>query len=331
MNIAELYELYQKHPQISTDTRALPEGCLFFALRGENFDGNTFTEQALQQGAAYAVIDNPTYYKPTPQYILVPNTLATLQELARYHRQQLKIPIIGITGSNGKTTTKELISAVLSQKYATLATKGNLNNHIGVPLTILAIRPQTEIAVIEMGANHVGEIAFLCTIAQPSYGLITNIGKAHLEGFGGFEGVIQTKTELYRYVDMHQGTLFYCHDNPLLLQQVQKLSCQKVSYGTSPDAHIKGYIHKENNSPFLSFSFLDKEGKEYAITTSLFGNYNFENAMAAVALGQTFGVASRDIATAIEAFQPQNNRSQVVQHQSNRVICDFYNANPSSM
>jgi len=238
MDITELYQLFLKHPKVSTDTRQLPEGCIFFALHGEKFDGNTFAEQALQQGAAYAVVDNAAYYQPSPQYILVNDTLTTLQELARYHRQQLRIPIIGITGSNGKTTTKELISTVLSQKYTTLATKGNLNNHIGVPLTILSIHPSIEIAVIEMGANHIGEIDFLCSIAHPNYGLITNIGKAHLEGFGSFEGVIQAKTELYRHLDAHKGTIFYSYDNQLLKEQVRMLSCSTISYGSSPPAQI---------------------------------------------------------------------------------------------
>ncbi|HOK50400.1 MAG TPA: UDP-N-acetylmuramoyl-tripeptide--D-alanyl-D-alanine ligase [Bacteroidales bacterium] len=331
MNISELYQLYLNHPQISTDTRVLPEGCIFFALKGEKFDGNAFADQALQQGAAYVVIDNATYLKPTPQYILVSDTLATLQELARFHRQQLKIPFIGITGSNGKTTTKELINAVLSKKYKTYATKGNLNNHIGVPLTILAIQPDIEIAIIEMGANHIGEIDFLCSIAQPNYGLITNIGKAHLEGFGSFEGVIQAKTELYRFVDAQKGTILFSIDNQLLKQQVEKLKCQTISYGHSPSANIRGYCHENNDSPFMSFSFYDYNGNEYAVRTALFGKYNFENAMAAVSFGLTFGVDSLKIVDAIESYQPKNNRSQLVQHGTNRIICDFYNANPSSM
>jgi len=331
MTIQELYQLYLKHPQISTDTRLLPEGCIFFALHGEKFDGNAFAEQALQQGAAYVVVDNDDYYRPSPQYIRVHDTLTTLQDIARYHRQQLKIPIIGITGSNGKTTTKELINAVLSQKYTTLATKGNLNNHIGVPLTLLSIHPSIEIAIIEMGANHVGEIDFLCSIAHPEYGLITNIGKAHLEGFGSFEGVIQAKTELYRHIDAHHGTLFYSADNQLLQQQINNLTCRCISYGSSPTAQIKGYCQQEKSNPYLCFSFFDHDGHAHEVQTALFGNYNFENAMAAVAIGLNFGIEGDKIKKAIESYYPQNNRSQVVQHETNTIICDFYNANPTSM
>ncbi|MCX7986464.1 MAG: UDP-N-acetylmuramoyl-tripeptide--D-alanyl-D-alanine ligase [Bacteroidales bacterium] len=331
MELQELYKIYLSCQKVSTDTRNLPEGCIFFALHGEKFDGNAFAEQALLQGAAYVVIDNEEYYKPGGRYILVTDTLTALQELARYHRYQLKIPVIGITGSNGKTTTKELIARVLAQRFKTYSTQGNLNNHIGVPLTILSIDSSYEMAVVEMGANHIGEIDALCRIAIPDYGIITNIGKAHLEGFGSFEGVIKAKTELYRFVDARGGTIFFSHDNQLLIEQIKKLQCRTISYGASSHADIKGICNTDSASPFLTFTFFDAQGNNYTVKTSLFGNYNFENAMAAVAIGQYFGVDNLKIVQAIESYMPQNNRSQLVEHETNRIICDYYNANPTSM
>jgi UDP-N-acetylmuramoyl-tripeptide--D-alanyl-D-alanine ligase len=331
MNIKDLYDIFIAHPKVCTDTRNISEGCIFFGLKGEHFDGNAFANEAIDKGAAYAVIDNPTNYRDSQNFILVENSLVALQNLAKIHRQNLNIPFIGITGTNGKTTTKELFNVVLSKKYKTFATKGNLNNHLGVPLSILSIGSSIEIAVIEMGANHIGEIDFLCQIAMPTYGIITNIGKAHLEGFGSFNGVIATKTELYRYLDLHNGCIFFNADDPLLSEQVQKVHCRKISYGTISKADFRGKLEQKNDNPFMAFWFWDKENKEHYIKSSLFGDYNFENALAAVCAGLVFDVSPISIVNAISEYIPTNNRSQLVKHKDNIIICDFYNANPSSM
>lgn len=327
MTIPELYEYYIKHPVVCTDTRAITPGCLFFALKGENFNGNLFAKQALDQGAAFAVIDDQTI-AADKNYLLVDDVLLTLQQLAKYHRQKLAIPVIALTGSNGKTTTKELIYAVLSQKYDTHATKGNLNNHIGVPLTLLAIKTSTEIAIVEMGANHQQEIAMLCKIAEPNYGLITNIGKAHLEGFGGIEGVRKGKGEMYDHLENTQGTVFINTDNEELINLLKNKKLNEVRYGSKPDGIISGYL--TGSDPFLKLIWINNQD-QYQLKTNLTGIYNFENTLTAIAIGVYFNLTADEINTGITNYIPTNNRSQIVKTANNTVIQDFYNANPSSM
>ncbi len=327
MKVPELYEIYKQYPFITTDTRKHLTNSIFFALKGDNFDGNAYIEQALEQGCAYAVGDDPELPKNNHRIILVKNVLQTLQEMARFHRRNLKIPIIGITGTNGKTTTKELVASVLSSKYNVLYTQGNLNNHIGVPLTLLSITQKHEIAVIEMGASHQGEIAELAAIAEPNYGLITNVGKAHLEGFGSFENVIKTKSELYHFIGKTGGKIFINQDNPYL----NAVSCdaEKIYYGTQPGVFVQGEII-ENESPFLNFNwFIDQ--KTYEGKTRLIGDYNFENALAAVTIGTYFDVDANNICEALANYAPQNNRSQLLETSKNHLIIDAYNANPTSM
>jgi len=323
-----LYAQYLNHPVICTDTRAISEGCLFFALKGDNFDANTFAVQALAAGAFLAIVDDPKF-AGVENMLLVPDVLTMLQDLARYHRQQLNIPVIGLTGSNGKTTTKELINAVLSEKYSTYATKGNLNNHIGVPLTLLAIGHDIEIAVVEMGANHQLEIELLCSIAQPTHGLITNVGMAHLDGFGGFEGVKKGKAELYAYLKQHEGFAFINRDNQHLLEMSAAAGLDKiVYYGTGTENAVSGTLIQSD--PFLELSW--SAGKEKTQTiTQLTGSYNFENMLAAVCIGYFFGLNTLEIQSGIAGYNPKNNRSQLSKTERNTVICDFYNANPSSM
>nr|WP_068886949.1 UDP-N-acetylmuramoyl-tripeptide--D-alanyl-D-alanine ligase [Pedobacter panaciterrae] len=326
--IESLYQHYLKHPVICTDTRNITPGCLFFALKGDNFDANIFAEKALTNGAAYAIIDKLAY-KTSKQCILVPDVLSTLQDLARHHRSQLDIPVIGLTGSNGKTTTKELIKAVLSEKHKTFATKGNLNNHIGVPLSILSVTTDIEIAVIEMGANHQKEIEFLCSIAQPTHGLITNIGMAHLDGFGGFEGVKKGKAELYAYLKNNHGFAFINRNNPYLLEMSTAAGLDKVIYyGTEPTDEISGKLLKAD--PLIEISWTDKTAT-YETSINLTGSYNFENILAAVCIGVFFNVSPSQINKGLSGYFPNNNRSQITKTESNTVICDFYNANPSSM
>ncbi len=328
MTIESLYKIYLNHPQISTDTRKISKGCIFFALKGDNFDANTFAAQALESGAAYAVIDNEEYEQGN-NYILVKDVLTTLQDLARYHRKQLTIPFIGITGTNGKTTTKELMRSVLSQRFSTYATIGNLNNHIGVPLTILSITSDIEIAIIEMGANHQQEIAFLCGIAHPTHGLITNVGKAHLEGFGGFEGVKKGKGELYDFLKIFNGTAFINQENEHLTQMSKFRNLQKiVGYGNAEGSQLKGRIIE--NNPLLTINWIYR-GEDYIVKTGLTGIYNLENILAAICVGLHFGLNSAEINTGIELYLPGNNRSQVSKTERNTLICDYYNANPSSM
>lgn len=327
-SIQSLYQHYLKHPIISTDTRNIARGCLFFALKGDKFDANTFAAQALNEGAAYAIIDNEAY-QTDDRCILVPDVLTALQDLARHHRNQLHIPVVGLTGSNGKTTTKELIKAVLSQKYNTFATKGNLNNHIGVPLSILSLTQQTEIAVIEMGANHQKEIEFLCSIAQPSHGLITNIGMAHLDGFGGFEGVKKGKTELFAYLKANEGVVFINRNNPYLIEMRDKIGLSNVIYyGTDAGETISGKLLKAD--PFIELSWNNKT-TSFNTEVHLTGAYNFENILAAIMIGQYFDVSPEAINAGLSGYQPNNNRSQITKTATNTVICDFYNANPSSM
>ncbi|MCX2453011.1 UDP-N-acetylmuramoyl-tripeptide--D-alanyl-D-alanine ligase [Pedobacter sp. PLR] len=328
-----LYQHFLNHRTICTDTRSITKDCLFFALKGENFDANSFAAQALNLGAAYAVIDNPDF-SIDQRCILVPDVLTALQELAKYHREQLNIPVIGLTGSNGKTTTKELINAVLSEKYMTFATKGNLNNHIGVPLSLLSLTEETEIAVIEMGANHQKEIEFLCELAQPTHGLITNVGMAHLDGFGGFEGVKKGKAELFTYLKKHDGTAFINRNNPYLLEMTAAADLTKtVYYGTEANNTISGTLLKTD--PFLELSWSAEgeshQGKNYQVHTQLTGAYNFENILAAIVISHFFGLTPAQINAGLSGYQPKNNRSQLSKTDKNTVICDFYNANPSSM
>jgi len=331
MTTPALYEIFLEHPLISTDTRKITASSLFFALKGDKFDANTFAQQAIEAGAAYAVIDNPTY-QSGEKCILVDDVLLALQDLARYHRSQLGIPVIGLTGTNGKTTTKELINAVLSQRFKTLATQGNLNNHIGVPLTILSINDSHEMAVIEMGANHKKEIELLCTIAQPSHGLITNVGKAHLEGFGGFEGVKKGKGELYNYLKANRDILFINGDDADLQQMKNERDIEgAISYGSHYNFDfVSGAI--TGNSPYLELSWRRYNSTEsQQLHTQVTGAYNFYNALAAICIGAYFGLTDDEIKNGVEGYQPKNNRSQIVQTATNTLICDYYNANPSSM
>ncbi|MCX6248386.1 MAG: UDP-N-acetylmuramoyl-tripeptide--D-alanyl-D-alanine ligase [Bacteroidetes bacterium] len=320
-----LYSLFLRHPEISTDSRQIKEGSIFFALKGDTFDGNAYAGLALEKGASFSVVDDARYCIDQ-RFILVENALASLQQLAKFHRNRFQIPVLAITGTNGKTTTKELIQAVLSKKHETLATSGNLNNHIGVPLTLLKIKAGTEIAVVEMGANHPGEIDFLCTIAEPTHGIITNIGKAHLEGFGGFEGVVSTKTELYRFLKSRHGIAFVNQSNPLLVKNSEGMNVVSYENGT-----IFGPDEKDlTQDPFLKMKII-LEQQEISLSTNLFGNYNAENILAAVSIGHFFGVDPILMKDAIESYEPQNNRSQVLKTPNNLLILDMYNANPTSM
>lgn len=323
--IEQLYKVYLTHPVITTDTRNCPAGSLFFALKGERFNGNQFAAKALETGSAFAIIDEPEF-AVDEHYIVVTDVLSTLQELAKYHRNQLSIPIIGITGTNGKTTTKELVRCVLSKKYNTLATEGNLNNHIGVPLTLLKITPAHEMAIIEMGANHPGEIRFLCAICRPDYGLITNVGKAHLEGFGSLEGVIKTKSELYESLRATGGKTFLDAGNQYLPTQAKGL--ESILYGEQEGLFVSGKL--VGCSPFVSFQFTT-DGSTTHVNTQLIGSYNMANLLAAVAVGRYFGVPATEIKNALEAYTPANKRSQLIRTQHNTLILDAYNANPTSM
>ena len=329
MTTEQLYKIYLKNPQICTDTRKITASCLFFALKGDNFDGNKFAQQAIESGAAYAIIDD-TEYALDDRFIVVQNVLETLQDLARLHRKQLKIPVIGITGSNGKTTTKELIRSVLSQQFNTFATEGNLNNHIGVPLSILSITSDCEIAIIEMGANHQREIAFLCSISQPSHGMITNIGKAHLEGFGGIEGVRIGKGELYEFLYKSAGIVFLNNDDQILSSMAQERGlANTVGYGTGAKNFVAARL--KNSSPCLSIDWNLSGEPKYTAFSNLPGNYNFDNICAAICIGGYFNLSPDKINKGIHLYKPLNNRSQLLETQNNTIICDYYNANPSSM
>jgi UDP-N-acetylmuramoyl-tripeptide--D-alanyl-D-alanine ligase len=333
MQIDQLYKIYCQSRLVSTDTRNVVPGCLFFALKGEKFDGNSFAEKALDAGASYAVIDNASY-KWDDRYILVEDTLQALQDLACHHRSQLKIPFIGITGSNGKTTTKELIHSVLSQGFKTYATKGNLNNHIGVPLTLLSIGSDVEMAIIEMGANHQKEIELLCSIAQPTHGLITNIGKAHLEGFGGPEGVKKGKGELYDWLMSSNGWAFINRDNPILVDMAREKGLkQVVYYGTGNEGMVSGHLSDDGTflkmEWWLNHSDLDPES--HIVETHLTGVYNLENLLSAACIGIFFGLTAEQVNRGLSDYSPSNNRSQIMQTETNTLVCDYYNANPSSM
>lgn len=330
--IDRLYKAYIQSRTVTTDSRAITPGCIFFAFKGEHFDGNAFAPKALEQGAALCVISD-AQYAVDDRCIVVDDVLATLQALAREHRRRLTIPFIGITGTNGKTTTKELVHAVLAKRYKTSATKGNFNNHLGVPLTLLGIPEHTELAIVEMGANHPGEIEFLCGIADPDCGLITNVGRAHLEGFGSFEGVVRTKTELYRHLAGKQGLVFVNADNERLMQEA--VGMKTYTYGRHEGVDVRGTLVSEPasaraESPYLHFYF-EVGDNVYNVRTHLLGDYNFDNCMAAVAVGLRFGVEPWDIKEAIEEYVPSNNRSEFKRTGRNDLYLDCYNANPSSM
>ena len=327
MEIATLYTYFKECGKVTTDTRNCPEGSMFVALKGETFNGNAFAKQALEKGCRYAVVDEAEY-ADSENIFLVDDCLKTLQDLAREHRRALGTPIIGITGTNGKTTTKELIAAVLQKRYNVLYTQGNLNNHIGVPLTLLGLTEGHEMAVVEMGANHPGEICTLVNIAEPDCGLITNVGKAHLEGFGSFEGVVKTKSELYDYLRAKENAfIFLDKDNRVLCEASAGL--KSIGYGLeSDDLYIKGKLHA--CAPFLAFEW-EHEGKTYDVNTHLIGAYNVKNALAAIAIGCHFEVPAEAICEALNGYIPSNNRSQLTETKDNHLIVDAYNANPTSM
>ena len=320
MKIEQLHQLFLESNSICTDTRKIQKNDIFFALKGENFNGNTYAENALKSGAKYAIIDDAEFEK-SHKTILVNNVLETLQKLATYHRNYLKTPIIALTGSNGKTTTKELINVILSKKYKTVATIGNLNNHIGLPLTLLSMTKDTEIGIVEMGANHQKEIEFLCAIARPDYGLITNYGKAHLEGFGGVKGIIKGKSEMYDFLMANNKTIFVNAEDSIQIKKTIK--AQKFTFGnTNQNVNIK-FI---NANPFVSLEY-----HKIKIQSQLIGDYNYTNIAIAITIGNYFKVQDRDIKTAIESYIPTNNRSQIIDKNSNKIILDAYNANPTSM
>lgn len=322
-NIAEIYEGFVRGHHVETDSRKIVPGDIFIALKGEKFDGNEYALTAIEHGAVAAIIDNPKY--DGEKCILVEDSLKCLQELAHYHRKRLGLPILGITGTNGKTTTKELCHAVLAKKYKTFATQGNFNNHIGVPLTLLSMDETTEFGIVEMGANHPGEIRDLCTIADPDFGLITNIGHAHLEGFGSYENIIATKKALYEHVFSKGGEVFVCASDKLLMQLSEDHN--RETYGVKGKS-LKGEI--KQTVPYLVYSIITPKGQLY-IKTHLVGGYNFDNAMAASAVGIHFGVDPLKIQEAIETYHPSNLRSQLIKSEHNTIILDAYNANPSSM
>ena len=333
MDIKQLYKLYEKHPLVTTDSRNCPKGSIFIALKGASFDGNQFAQAALEKGCSYAIVDEPEYYKENdPRYILTADCLITYKELAREHRRQFHIPVIGITGTNGKTTTKELLSAVLSEKYNVLHTEGNFNNDVGVPKTLLRIEKQHDIAVIEMGASHPGDIKALVDYVEPTCGLITNVGMAHLQGFGSFEGVKQTKGELYDYLEAHQGLLFLDAGNPHLTGMASKrkfAAIERYAADKAVEAEVKGELGA--CAPFLKFTWSGNCSAPQEIQTHLIGTYNLSNMLAAISVGLHFGVTPEQIKHALENYVPSNNRSQLIVTDHNKLIVDAYNANPTSM
>lgn len=329
-DIQTLYQYYLQHPIICTDSRHISAGCIFFALKGSNFDGNAYAEEALAQGAAYAVVDNEEL-EPHRQLLLVDDSLLALQELAALHRATLSKPVLAITGTNGKTTTKELVAAVLTSEYKVLYTEGNMNNHIGLPLTLLRLREEHDFAIVEMGASKVGDIAELCAIAQPNYGVITNIGEAHLEGFGSIVGVERTKAELYQWLKKTDGKVFRREDDARLSRLSEGLPA--VTYGQSVGATIQAELFPANEGMYLSFVWqapIISVGKQEQ-RTQLVGDYNLDNALVAISVGLFFGLEAEKINQAIEAYKPNNSRSQYIQTERNELILDAYNANPSSM
>jgi UDP-N-acetylmuramoyl-tripeptide--D-alanyl-D-alanine ligase len=333
MEIKELYSIFLENPNIVIDSRKAGKKSIFFGLPGEHANGGTFAASALEAGCAAAIIDSPSYFS-SPRCILVEDSLQTLTELAAFHRSKLNIPVIAITGSNGKTTTKELLATVLRTGKKVIATTGNLNNHIGVPLTLLSVPIDADLAVIEMGANHIGEIEALCNIARPTHGLITMIGKAHLEGFGSFEGVIAAKSELYQYLNKPGKTVFVNADDNLLLNLLKDFRGSLVTYGTAENAYCNG--QPEASDPYLKLRIKspaveNHSRQEVKITTQLIGGYNLPNALAAACAGMHFGISLPAIASALTSYAPTNNRSQLLQTSMNSLILDYYNANPTSM
>ncbi len=340
MQIEQLYQLYMQSRIVTTDSRNCPEGSIFFALRGANFNGNLYAHSALEKGCSYAVVDEKPEV-PSDRIIVVDDVLTTLQQLARHHRTRLDIPFVGITGTNGKTTTKELIASVLKQKYRTHFTQGNLNNHIGVPLTILAIQPDCEIAVIEMGANHPGEIRTLVDIALPTHGLITNIGSAHLEGFGSLDGVMNTKRELYDNLLRRGSTIFLNTDDSMICEAYRRsladlnmpLDCTEktITYSSrrNPEARYQSQVTA--CTPFVELDWHEQNGENHHVATQLIGSYNINNITVAIAIGSHFGIDTDSINRALAGYAPQNNRSQLTRTERNTLIVDAYNANPSSM
>lgn len=326
MKTDQIYNLFKKSTGISTDSRTVKPGEIFFALWGEKYNGNKFVDEALGRGASWAVIDDPIY--ETENTVLVDDCLFELQALASHHRRIMNIPVLAITGTNGKTTTKELIATILSKKLKVHYTRGNLNNHIGVPLTILAAPADTEMMIIEMGANHIGEIRSLCLIARPDYGIITNMGTAHIEGFGSFEGVVKAKTELYEFLRKVNGVALYNDKNPLLAEKIFKMINRAVPFSDPTGIELKLEIVSSDIFVKLRASYYNKS---YDITSNLFGEYNYENIKAAIATGLFFDVPMESIVDAIENYHPENNRSQVLKTKNNTLICDSYNANPTSM
>jgi len=322
-----LYQLFLSSNGICTDTRKIETDSLFVCIKGENFDGNTFASKALEQGAKHVVVDNSEFYSDPERMTLVKNSTETLQQLANHHRKQFNIPVIGITGSNGKTSTKELIHAVLKKNYKVLATVGNLNNHLGVPFTLLRLKPEHEIAIIEMGASRFKDIEELSAIAEPTHGIITNIGKAHLEGFGGFEGVLKTKRELYESIEKSNGTIIYNADDEILTNALPK-GTKTFTYGTK-NANVLGEL--VNLSPFVEMKWTNNTYTSPVLKTQMIGKYNFYNYLAAISFGIVFDVPTDDISDAVEEYTPTNNRSQVKKTAKNTLIMDCYNANPTSM
>lgn len=330
MTVEEIYSKFQKCTGVTTDSRKCGPGLMFFALKGERFDGNEFVRGALEQGCPYAVMDNPDLYDvQDPRMILVDNVLDSLQQVAALHRRTLGTPVIGITGTNGKTTTKELTNAVMSTTYNVLCTQGNLNNSIGVPLTVLGLKPEHEYAIIEMGASHPGDIKELVLVSQPDYGLITNVGKAHLLGFGSFEGVKRTKGELYDWLREHGGIAFVNRDNEYLQQMCQGLPLVEYGKPGQDGLLVEGEVLECN--PFVKFRWRSAKGDWHTVQTNLIGAYNVDNALAAITIGLKFGVTEQDASDAVAGYKPQNNRSQLTETGRNRLVVDAYNANPTSM
>lgn len=328
MEISALYAIFKKHPQITTDTRNCSPNSIFVALKGESFNGNHFAQQALDSGCSYAIVDEKGY-ATQPNILLVDDCLDTLQKLANYHRNKFKIPVLGITGSNGKTTTKELVMSVLSQEYNVIATQGNYNNHIGVPLTLLRIKKEHEIAIIEMGASHVGEIKKLAEIAEPNYGLITNIGHAHIEGFGSFQNIVKAKGELYDFIrQTKEGKIFIDSSNPILMQISEGMTSIEYGLGEKENLFVTGTVLA--STPYLHFEWCMASNCQ-TVKTKIIGDYNLPNALAAITIGKYFGVKSDLISKAISEYEPTNNRSQLKETGKNMLIIDAYNANPTSM
>ena len=336
MNIKELYDLYLQHPCITTDSRNCPKDSIFLALKGASFDGNKFAKAALEKGCAYAIIDEPAYAEAdNDRLILVDDCLKAFKEIAREHRRSFQIPVIGITGTNGKTTTKELVSAVLAERYRVMHTEGNFNNDVGVPKTLLRLDATHEIAVVEMGASHPGDIEKLVTYVEPTCGMITNVGRAHLLGFGSFEGVKRTKGELYDYLKAHDGLLFLNESNADLVEMARQREMNRImTYGKSDDANVQGEVSE--CAPFLRFTWrnmatTESKARTYDVQTHLIGAYNIDNMLAAITIGLHFGVTPEQINHALSHYIPANNRSQLEVTAKNKLIVDAYNANPSSM